>query len=193
MRGRQLLGGIHRIHETGKPVNHRAVLGELIVRLAEKRQRALDLTKCLRCLHYIAKRDLLAEQPRRLNDERKDHRCLTDHQIETLKLERAKNDGPHIADHIGKARQQIAALDAFAAIERNAFAVFAQTHQRITKMGAELLIQKIQGDEWPPDLYRKNRCSDDVQVNQKHHCPRNIHSKNRQIGRQIPQNDAKRK
>src|SRR3546814_6050823 len=65
----------------------------------------------------------------------------------------------------------------FAGIKGNAFSVFAQAYQSITVIGVETFVQKVQQNQWPPDLDGKDGGHNDVGEYQEDHAARH------QIGR----------
>ena len=125
-------------------------------------------------LHQLAQLDGSAEEPRGSHQKRKDQRCLAEEggkpdQV-LLRLEQAQVVG----QHAGETQVKLVALDLFAPVQRDGFAIFAHPDQVVAEVGLHLLLLEVQGNLWPADVVRQHTAHTAVQHGHPHHVACNF-------------------
>ncbi len=87
----------------------------------------------------------------------KDDGELRVERLEPVELLSLAHELPPVADHRGEALPQPAELFVLAAVERHAFAVLAQAHEREAEVGFHALLVEVQPDELAADVVRQQR------------------------------------
>src|SRR5690606_15326848 len=140
-----------------------------------------------------AQADLFREKALSLNNEGEYDRRLRNRKVESQKLQRPIDNGPGIADDMGKASAKQGAFDSFAGIKSNAFRIFAQSHQCVPVVRVEPFVQEVEQDQWTADFDGKDRCHQYIGEHQKDHAAWDLQAEERNRSRQVPQDQREGK
>ena len=165
--------------KTCQALHGRTPFCQLTVIFHKPGKRALHLAKRAAGLDQPTKRQAPRKIGGRGHNNRKDGCHLPIARGEESQALGGAHDVPPIQHQLAEALRQPALFIGLATVERNAFGVFTQPYQRITKIRFEPLLREIERNERTPDQMRKPGAKQRIDQRHPDHIARNLDAKHR--------------